>query len=562
MADDEDDNPWFPLLGDMNPMTMPFGGFRMNRSMIGKGANQMKSALEIIADQGQDALPTFPVEAIAIKVYPAPETSSLIANFFGFGEKPPIRVVCYIPELHAIYPMWKSNSTKDLPEEDRIKYNNKILDMISSGGGLFTIESDAPEASGVGVTAGDKLLVDYKDRKNMSGGRVLKILQHNVANNLPAEWQNPITSQATPVNAKSTFDDGDASPLGDTLNPQVPPNSSLIIPPATYDDELLDPDIPSRYRPFLHPLNGLGLIASAAPLRNTKTGTHFGIDIGWKGNPIYAMADGYVSRSTQPTDPPKYEKKYVSDRHTSYAKGELKTDDKGTYIEELKGMSSACGWICEIIHWDGTSTNKHSVNGQGYNANQENGYGTRYMHMVGPPLVKKGQRVTRGQIIGYVGGTPFFAPHLHVEVVYKGLYSDPSPYMYMDIDAIAMIEYGGLGIDKQPAGTDFGYIRKYGTFGGKRKGYNYRIGKFIIGQQLVWPKNGKINPINKESSKQWYTPVKGNPLTSGATVYQVAQIENSAGGDNSDGKDTENPLTPDISNIPQQERPESEENNQ
>jgi len=61
------------------------------------------------------------------------------------------------------------------------------------------------------------------------------------------------------------------------------------------------------------------------------------------------------------------------------------------------------------------------------------GYKTRYAHLSGFN-VKKGQKVTRGQIIGYVGSTgKSTAPHLHYEVEKNGQKVDPVHYFHSDL---------------------------------------------------------------------------------------------------------------------------------
>ena len=61
-----------------------------------------------------------------------------------------------------------------------------------------------------------------------------------------------------------------------------------------------------------------------------------------------------------------------------------------------------------------------------------NGYVTVYGHLH-KRIVKKGQKVERGQLIGQVGNTGrSTAPHLHYEVKYKNKTLNPSDF-YFDI---------------------------------------------------------------------------------------------------------------------------------
>ena len=64
------------------------------------------------------------------------------------------------------------------------------------------------------------------------------------------------------------------------------------------------------------------------------------------------------------------------------------------------------------------------------------GYVTRYAHMQGF-LVKAGQNVTRGELIGQVGNTGLStAPHLHYEVLLNGQQIDPVHYFFIDLSPL------------------------------------------------------------------------------------------------------------------------------
>lgn len=60
-------------------------------------------------------------------------------------------------------------------------------------------------------------------------------------------------------------------------------------------------------------------------------------------------------------------------------------------------------------------------------------YKTKYAHL-SKVLVKKGQKIKRGQVIGKVGNTGgSVAPHLHYEVEYKGRKVNPVNYFFNDL---------------------------------------------------------------------------------------------------------------------------------
>ena len=77
----------------------------------------------------------------------------------------------------------------------------------------------------------------------------------------------------------------------------------------------------------------------------------------------------------------------------------------------------------------GTGTGNHVIINHGY------GYETEYMHMV-RIKARVGQRVKRGEIIGWVGSTgASTGPHCHYEVHVNGNPVDPVYFFYNDLNA-------------------------------------------------------------------------------------------------------------------------------
>jgi murein DD-endopeptidase MepM/ murein hydrolase activator NlpD len=77
----------------------------------------------------------------------------------------------------------------------------------------------------------------------------------------------------------------------------------------------------------------------------------------------------------------------------------------------------------------GTGTGNHVVINHGY------GYETEYMHMV-RIKVRGGQRVKRGEVIGWVGNTgASTGPHCHYEVHINGSAVDPVYFFFNDLNA-------------------------------------------------------------------------------------------------------------------------------
>ncbi|MEZ4974506.1 MAG: peptidoglycan DD-metalloendopeptidase family protein [Cyclobacteriaceae bacterium] len=75
------------------------------------------------------------------------------------------------------------------------------------------------------------------------------------------------------------------------------------------------------------------------------------------------------------------------------------------------------------------------------------GFETRYAHLT-EFIVRKGEKVKRGQIIGYVGNTGLsFSTHLHYEVLFKGDQINPINFFQRDLsnkEYEKLVELGGI----------------------------------------------------------------------------------------------------------------------
>lgn len=83
------------------------------------------------------------------------------------------------------------------------------------------------------------------------------------------------------------------------------------------------------------------------------------------------------------------------------------------------------------------SRTRKSVTGFGWHIKIDHGFGmeTLYGHM-SRFAVKSGEKVKRGQLIGFVGNTgKSTAPHLHYEVHINGQARNPVYYFYQDLNA-------------------------------------------------------------------------------------------------------------------------------
>jgi len=84
---------------------------------------------------------------------------------------------------------------------------------------------------------------------------------------------------------------------------------------------------------------------------------------------------------------------------------------------------------------DGVVTRADYAGGYGNCVRINHGYGyqTRYAHM-DKMLVRPGQKVKRGDVIGLVGSTGLStSPHLHYEVLINGVYVNPVNFYYNDL---------------------------------------------------------------------------------------------------------------------------------
>lgn len=146
--------------------------------------------------------------------------------------------------------------------------------------------------------------------------------------------------------------------------------------------------------------------------------------------------------------------------------------------EELKRLSSGFGYRTDPIHkvkkmhygvdfsapkgtpiyctGDGKIRRvKKSFSGYGNQVEIDHGYGyvTKYAHMQSF-IVKKGQKIKRGELIGYVGNSgKSTAPHLHYEVKKDGkkinpvhfFHQDLSPAQYDEVLRLASVENQAMG---------------------------------------------------------------------------------------------------------------------
>ena len=101
------------------------------------------------------------------------------------------------------------------------------------------------------------------------------------------------------------------------------------------------------------------------------------------------------------------------------------------------GMDLLAGTGTEVlVSADGVVekvTRKGKKEGNSITVSHSNGYVTRYNNL-GDILVRQGQKVKRGSVIGRIGMSGMsFAPHLHYEVWLDGEVMDPMNYFFADL---------------------------------------------------------------------------------------------------------------------------------
>ena len=94
------------------------------------------------------------------------------------------------------------------------------------------------------------------------------------------------------------------------------------------------------------------------------------------------------------------------------------------------------GTVIQVINNCNENTPNNSNNpGNMVKIDHGNGYYTRYLHLAyGTVKVSVGDKVSKGQVIGYMGNTGYsFGGHLHFEVWKGNGRIDPTPYLESDL---------------------------------------------------------------------------------------------------------------------------------
>lgn len=151
---------------------------------------------------------------------------------------------------------------------------------------------------------------------------------------------------------------------------------------------------------------------------------------------------GYISQGFGATEFATIDKAYNGSIHNGVDIGigtgaEIKSVGKGTVY--AKGTSPSGGWG----NWVMVKMDKTQVAGQDIE------FYALYAHMITEGLVNIGDKVDASTIIGWVGGTPYWAPHLHFSLYltpsdwasakvgpYPGNTVDPLDYMDIPVSTV------------------------------------------------------------------------------------------------------------------------------
>ena len=94
------------------------------------------------------------------------------------------------------------------------------------------------------------------------------------------------------------------------------------------------------------------------------------------------------------------------------------------------------GTVVQVINNCNANTPSNPSNaGNMVKIDHGNGYQTRYLHLAyGTVKVSVGQKVSKGQVLGYMGNTGYsFGGHLHFEVLKNNKQIDPTSYLENDL---------------------------------------------------------------------------------------------------------------------------------
>ena len=148
-----------------------------------------------------------------------------------------------------------------------------------------------------------------------------------------------------------------------------------------------------------------------------------------------------------------------------------------------------------------------------------NGYSTLYAHMKKGLLVKNGQRVKKGQRLGYMSDSGnAYGGHLHFEVFKDDIKIDPTPFLNTSFNNTNSSLNDDKIIYTVVAGDTLSAIaRKYGTTYQKLAEYNH-----IQNPDLIFVGQKIVIPLEKSNDNIVYIVKSGDYLSLIAAKYNTS----------------------------------------
>lgn len=191
---------------------------------------------------------------------------------------------------------------------------------------------------------------------------------------------------------------------------------------------------------------------------------------------------------------------------TPYDNNHLGVDVVGHYnaLDYIIAHSDGVVTIVQDGYDNNTRSSGMATYGNMIELEHENGYKTRYAHLQKGLSLKKGDKVKKGQVIGYMGNTGnSYGAHLHFEVWNKNGRIDPEPYLDKDLPTASKIDVTYQAYDNVLK-KFLSEIRNYNTV--NTNGYAGWLGHSLGGLRVKASK-GTITVQSHVRGGSWLSPI-------------------------------------------------------
>jgi hypothetical protein len=192
---------------------------------------------------------------------------------------------------------------------------------------------------------------------------------------------------------------------------------------------------------------------------------------------------------------------------------------KGYMLDNIVAHSD--GTVIQVIsNCNGNTPNDSNNPGNMVKIEHKNGYMTRYLHLAYKTVkVKVGDKVKKGQVLGYMGDTGYsFGGHLHFEVWKNGNRIDPTEYLEKDFPNDEQVNEQNVNVFYKVKTQKHGWLPEVKNL----EGYAGFEGSPIIGLAIK---------VNKGSIK-YRVHVKGGNWLGWITKYDLNDFDYGYAGDN------------------------------